>query len=80
MTVAKFAESKGITRQAVYNAIRKAGKKIDQFTDSKGQLTKEGLSELNELIKPKESKADTVNLQSKLQERQLEVDSLRNKV
>ena len=80
MTVAKFAESKGVTRQAVYNAIRKAGKKIDQFTDGAGQLTKEGLSELNELIKPKESKADTVNLQSKLQERQLEIDRLKKQV
>ena len=80
LTVTKFAESKGISRQAVYAAIRKAGKKIDQFTDSKGQLTDQGLSELNELIRPKESKADTVNLQSKLQERQLEIDSLRKQV
>ena len=80
MTVAKFAESKGVTRQAVYSAIRKAGKKIDQFTDGNGQLTEQGLSELNELIKPKESKTDTVNLQSKLQESQLEIDKLRKQV
>ena len=80
MTITKYAESKGVSRQAVYNAIRKAGKKTCQFTDSKGQLTEQGISELDDLITDKASKPNTVNYQSILQENRQEIDRLLKRV
>ena len=50
MKVKQFAESRGITRQAVYNAVSKNGLKISQLTDSSGNLTPEGLSKVEELF------------------------------
>ena len=48
MKIKEFAESRGITRQAVYNSISKKGKKVSQFTDSSGNLTDEGMKTLEE--------------------------------
>lgn len=50
MTVRQFADSRHITRQAVYKLAAKAGKKLSEFTDSKGNLSEEGLAFLESLV------------------------------
>lgn len=48
--IKEFAESQGVSRQAVYNAIRKKGLQADKLTDDNGDLTEEGLATVQGLF------------------------------
>jgi len=50
MTIKEFAEGKGLTPQAVYKAVGRAGFKTRQLTDRKGKLTTSGISALKVLF------------------------------
>ena len=61
MTVRQFAESRNITRQAVYKLAEGAGRKLTEFTDKKGNLSEEGISFLESLIPDKAEKPEEQN-------------------
>lgn len=50
MTIKEFAEGKGLTPQAVYKAIQRAGCKTKALTDKRGKLTNRGLTTLERLF------------------------------
>ena len=54
MTVREFADSRGVSRQFIYQKVKDAGKKITDLTD-KGQLTESGLEFLENLAPEKKS-------------------------
>lgn len=54
MTIKEFADGKGLTPQAVYKAVGRAGFKTRQLTDRKGKLTTGGITRLKVLF-PDES-------------------------
>ena len=68
LKISQFADKKGVTRQAVYNAISKKGYKTNQLTDSKGHLTEEGTAILEELFKYTSSGKHNDNLLQKVKE------------
>lgn len=55
MTIKEFADGKGLTPQAVYKAVGRAGFKTRQLTDRKGKLTTGGISALKVLFPDDES-------------------------
>ena len=54
MTVREFADSRGVSRQFIYQKVKEAGKKITDLTD-KGQLTESGLEFLENLAPEKKN-------------------------
>ncbi len=80
MTVKEYAASRGVSRQAVYNAITKAGLKTDKLTAEDGQLSEEGIKRLNELVKGKSVERTKDNLQKTVQEQKEVIDRLSKSV
>lgn len=50
MKIREFAEGKGLTKQAVYKALNRAGFSAKELTDRSGNLSKQGLSVLRRLF------------------------------
>lgn len=80
MTVRQFAESRNVTRQAVYQLAEKAGRKLSEFTDKKGNLSEEGISFLESLIpeKPEEPEEPVSESETQQTTKESEVDRLRS--
>lgn len=76
MKIKQFAEGKGITRQAVYNAIRKKGLQTDNLLNNDGQLTDEGLKTLEGLFKDTGVNRKSDKLLQTVNELQRSVDRL----
>ena len=54
MTVREFAESRGVSKQLIYQKVKEAGKQITDLTE-KGQITESGLEFLEGIIPDKKS-------------------------
>lgn len=79
MTVRQFAESRCVTRQAVYQLAEKAGRKLSEFTDKKGNLSEEGVAFLESLLPDKVDKPEEpVSGSEPEPTKESEVDRLRN--
>lgn len=50
MKIREFAEGKGLTKQAVYKALNRAGFSAKDLTDRSGNLSKKGLATLRKLF------------------------------
>ena len=50
MKIREFAEEKGLTKQAVYKAISRAGFSAKDLTDRSGNLSKKGMDQLKKLF------------------------------
>lgn len=79
MTVRQFAESRNVTRQAVYQLAEKSGRKLSEFTDKKGNLSEEGIAFLESLLPEKVDKPEEpVSGSEPEPTKESEVDRLRN--
>ena len=50
MKIKDFAESKGLTKQAIYKAVNRAGLSARQLTDNRGNITRKGSQILSKLF------------------------------
>ena len=79
MTVRQFAESRNVTRQAVYQLAEKSGRKLSEFTDKKGNLSEEGIAFLESLLPEKVDKPEEpVSGSEPEPTKESEVDRLKN--
>lgn len=56
MKIREFAEEKGLSKQAIYKAISRAGLSAKQITDRNGNITGKGFSTLRSLFPDPDSK------------------------
>lgn len=82
MKIKEFSEGKGLTKQAVYKAISRAGFSAKQITDRNGNITSKGFSILRSLFPESESAADPVSGAGQQQpaEQTAELDKLRDRI
>lgn len=80
MKIKQFADNKGISRQAVYNAISKKGYKVNQLTDSSGNLTNEGITILEEMFKYTSGNRKNDNLLQRVKELERTVEEQRKTI
>ena len=71
MKIREFAEGKGLTKQAVYKALNRAGFSAKDLTDRSGNLSKKGLATLRKLFPDDQD-------QPELQQERLKLDNGRN--
>lgn len=76
MKIKQFAESRGVTRQAVYNAIKKNGLQTGQLVDSSGNLTDEGLKTLDGFFPAENVNRQADKLQNTVSQQQATIDHL----
>lgn len=50
LKIKDFAESKGLTKQAIYKAVNRAGLSARQLTDNRGNITRKGSQILSKLF------------------------------
>ena len=50
LKIKDFAESKGLTKQAIYKAVNRAGLSARQLTDNRGNITRKGSQVLSKLF------------------------------
>lgn len=80
MTIAEFAQSKRISRQAVSKRYQKAGYKTADLTDADGQLTEYGVRILSEMFAAEPAKKRTGEDSARMQEMTKLVESLRQEI
>ena len=84
MKIKDFSEEKGLSTQAIYKAISRAGFSAKQITDRKGNITGKGFSILRTLFPETESAADPVSgsgdEQQQPDDKTAEVEQLRQRV
>lgn len=83
MKIKEFSEGKGLTKQAVYKAISRAGFSAKQITDRNGNITSKGFSILRSLFPESESAADPETISGAGQqpaEQTAELEKLRERV
>ncbi len=82
MNIKEYAETKGLTKGAVYKAITRSGHNAGELTDRRGHITGKGLSILREIY-PDEQEPDQEPLSEPLKETQPEdsvLDDLRERL
>lgn len=78
MTIKQFAESRGVSKQLVYQNIKGAGKQVSELTDGKGNLTDSGLDFLQSIIPDKSSETEqsSGSQEVKQQKKESEIERL----
>ena len=76
MKIKQFAESRGVTRQAVYSAIKKNGLQTGQLVDSSGNLTDEGIATLDGFFPSETVNRQADKLQNTICHQQATIDRL----
>lgn len=82
MNIKEYAETKGLTKGAVYKAITRSGHNAGELTDRRGHITGKGLSILREIY-PDEQEPDQEPLSEPLKETRPEdsaLDDLRERL
>ena len=82
MNIKEYAETKGLTKGAVYKAITRSGHNAGELTDRRGHITGKGLSILREIY-PDEQEPDQEPLSEPLKETRPEdsaLDELRERL
>jgi predicted ribosome quality control (RQC) complex YloA/Tae2 family protein len=74
--IKQFAESRGVSRQAVYNAIKKNGLQTGQLVDSSGNLTDEGIATLDKFFPAETVNRQADKLQNTVSQQQATIDRL----
>lgn len=83
MKIKEFSEGKGLTKQAVYKAISRAGFSAKQITDRNGNITSKGFSILRSLFPESESAADPETISGAGQqpaEQTAEIEKLKQRI
>ena len=77
MTIREIATRNGITVQAVYKALKKAGINLATLKDSTGKITEEGVQKILEVITPAEVPPPTAADSEELNRLTTEVEKLK---
>ena len=78
MTVKEFAASRGVSKQLVYQLVKSAGKNISDYTDSRGNLSEEGLTVLKDIVPDKSKETEKSGSETQQTTKESEVDRLRS--
>lgn len=83
MKIKEFSEGKGLTKQAVYKAISRAGFSAKQITDRNGNITSKGFSILRSLFPESDPAADPETISGAGQqpaEQTAEIEKLKQRI